>query len=133
MEIPPRSWQEGPVSLGCQHCELSILAAFVGILVESWENMSQGLLLWCQFKSTSSNLFYSFTYFFVHLLIQSTNIYRAPKMCWVLYRAPGIKRQIEVSPCSRKGLTVLWKMQIHNYNINARAVYNAETCLNQRG
>lgn len=25
------------------------------------------------------------------------------------------------------------KKQIHNYNINARVVYNAETCLNQRG
>ena len=70
MEIPPRFWQQAPVSLGCQHCEFSILAAFLGILVESWENMSQGLLLWCQFKSMTPNLFLSPTFLLVHSFTQ---------------------------------------------------------------
>lgn len=73
MEIPPLFWQQAPVSLGCQHRELSLLAAFLGILAESWGNMSQGLLLWCQLKSTTPTLFLLQLHLLFHSLAHSIN------------------------------------------------------------
>lgn len=98
MEIPPRFWQQAPVSLGCQHCELSILAVFLGILVESWENMSQGLLLWCQFKSMTPNLFllqFHLLFLLTHSFDQQTFI-EYLKFVGVLCHALGIEGELQL-------------------------------------
>lgn len=106
-------------------------AAFLGILVESWENMSQGLLLWCQSKSTTPSLFLLQLHLLFHSFTHLINKHLCSTLI-VLGTMPGTgNKRVNESFSLLLKRTIFGRKQIHNHSI--RVVGDAETCLNKRG
>lgn len=96
-------------------------AAFLGILVESWENMSQGLLLWCQSKSTTPSLFLLHLHLLFHSFTHVINkhLWSTLIVLGTMPQALGTRGEWKLLLLLKK-TTFFGRKQIHNHSIRGK-------------